>query len=233
LYFILKPEPTKNQNEKEVKARLIITGRKKLPEPELHSKFWGFVDIVSPNIEDITKQLDEKHYETKTRGDREIGGARPVAEGVYAIVERHRHTHIAYVIEIPHEMMEVQEAFNIKKEGSYIITIKNPESTSPPASGLKEGHKAKLPEELQAHFEGRRFHSANPTSFLDYEHTEILLIAAYDRVAPLGLAGEELKLMEEKEFDEVELLQDEKLFRELRMSKEHHPEDALTKGKWV
>jgi len=233
LYIILKPEPTKNQNEKEVKSRLIIIGRKKLPEPELHSKFWGFVDIVSPNIEDITKQLDEKHYETKTRGDREIEGARPVAEGVYAIVERHGHTHIAYVIEIPQEMMEVQEAFNIKKEGSYIISVKNPESTSPPASGLREGSKAKLPEELQALFEGRRFHSANPTSFLDHGHTEILLIAAYDRVAPLGRAGEELKLMEEKEFDEVEMLQDEKLFRELRMSKEHHPEDALTKGKWV
>jgi len=145
-------------------------------------------------------------------------------------VERHKHTHLAYVIEIPQEMMEVQEAFNIKKESSYIITIKNPEA---PSSGLKENQKVIFPKELQELFGGNRFHSANPPTFLNHKNSEMILIAAYDHVSALGRAGEELKSMEEKELGEIQALQDDKLFQELRMSKKHHPEAALTKGEWV
>jgi len=36
------------------------------------------------------------------------------------------HTHLAYVLELPKELGEVQKAFHIHEEGSFIISVKNP-----------------------------------------------------------------------------------------------------------
>jgi hypothetical protein len=107
--------------------------------------------LVSKRIEDIDKKLDAEVYTTKTRGERHISGARPVAEGVYALVRYHDHVHLgysplfsslnvsAYVLELPDEPNEVQKAFNIGKEGSFVLQVKNPEVKGISMLGDKTG----------------------------------------------------------------------------------------------
>lgn len=73
--------------------RLIVVGRKKLPEVETHrDRGWGFVGKVSDRPEDIEDDLDALTYPTKTRGERHLAPARPAGEGVYALVRHDDHT---------------------------------------------------------------------------------------------------------------------------------------------
>jgi hypothetical protein len=50
--------------------RLIIIGKKSLPGPEhgKHDPFWATVVTVGKNLHDLEEGLEEKSYETKTRG---------------------------------------------------------------------------------------------------------------------------------------------------------------------
>jgi hypothetical protein len=63
-----------------------------------------------------------------------------------------RRTIIGYVLESPAEIGDVQNAFNITKEGSFSVAIKNPKKKSPPATGLTQSQKAEFPEEIQKKF---------------------------------------------------------------------------------
>ena len=94
LYFLLKPWYVSLY-------RLIITGRKKLPDPEEHDRFWAFVCRIFKDRAALQEELGEKTYKTKTRGLRKLPPARPAAEGIYAIVRHVDHTHLAYLIELP------------------------------------------------------------------------------------------------------------------------------------
>jgi hypothetical protein len=72
----------------------------------------------------LTDAFKESSYETKTRGTRKIQPARPVAEGVYTITTHNGHSHLAYITTAPKEPGTVQEAFNIEKQSSLIISVK-------------------------------------------------------------------------------------------------------------
>lgn len=113
---------------------------------------------------------------------------RPVGEGVYAICEHGEHTHLVYVLELPEELGDVQHEFNIEKEGSYILSVKNPEQPSSWGSWESTKHKPEYPSELKSVFESKRgfgttkFHPANPTKLLDYSGGQILLIGAKEDI---------------------------------------------------
>jgi len=115
------------------------------------------------NLHDVRKVLAEDS--SKATGDhRQIAPeVRAVGEGVYGIVEHQLHTHLAFVLELPHEpgevrsnkpcpesililkglccggglTVQVQRCFNIPKEGSYHIVVRNPD-VSPPSEEEKE-----------------------------------------------------------------------------------------------
>ncbi|KAJ3324867.1 hypothetical protein HDU76_013309 [Blyttiomyces sp. JEL0837] len=203
-------------------ARLLILGRKKLPEINKHGRFWGFVDAVG-DIDEIEVKLRDSKYSTKTRGERTLSAVKVVGEGVYSIILKGRSTHLAYCLEFPTHIGPVQRDFNIAKEGSYVISVKNPKTPSPPAGPQFRGvgGKATYPEELQELFHGRQFIPTDPVDFLNHQSTEILLIGAReDVVSDLGKAGEELESLAEEEVDAFEELQDEKVFKDLHMAKE-------------
>jgi hypothetical protein len=65
LYILLKPWGTRIY-------RLIIIGRKKLPAPEEHDRFWAFVWRVFKDRVALSEELGYEEYETKTRGVRKI-----------------------------------------------------------------------------------------------------------------------------------------------------------------
>jgi hypothetical protein len=218
LYMILSPHGKHSY-------RLIIVGEKRLPAVTRGGdrKSWGFIEKVAHQAEDVEDELDPETHRTKTRGERHQPAARPAGEGVYAIVRHGDHTHLAYVLELPAEPGEVQRALNIVEEGSYIISVKNPEAPSPPGLGLDEARRAHFPKELLERFGGRRFISVDPPDFLDYEGAEILLIGAGQ-----GISEEHgLHLNPEHETEATA-----EIFNHLRLEKSLHPTMPLLKGRW-
>ncbi|KAK6129449.1 hypothetical protein DH2020_036807 [Rehmannia glutinosa] len=194
--------------EKQPLLRFIVMGRKTLPDPAKKSTpYWGFVEMVTTEIEHVKSALKGGEYETATRGHRHLPDSRAVGEGVYRILRhdhpagkssRNRHTHLVYKLEFPAEgeQEEPQEALNITREASFIIQIKNPEqqqsssssSSSSSFRGLQKKRKASFPAHLQGLLGNKRFHPADPPDFLNYEGCEFLLISASDNIEQeLGL----------------------------------------------
>jgi hypothetical protein len=206
--------------------RLVIVAEKRLPslDGEGDRTSWGFVEKVASRADAIEDELDAETYETKTRGTRHLPAARPAGEGVYAIVRHEDHTHLAHVLELPRKPGSVQHALNIPDEGSYVVSVKNPEAPSPPRVGLDESRKARFPKALLERFGGRRFISVDPPEFLDYEGAEILLIGATKDIhAELGI---DLRPQHESEADAA-------IFRELKIERSLHPIEPLVSGKWA
>uniref|UniRef100_M8AIX0 Uncharacterized protein n=1 Tax=Aegilops tauschii TaxID=37682 RepID=M8AIX0_AEGTA len=68
--------------------RLIVMGKKSLPDPAKHGRpFWGYVDLVTTDIEDVKDALKGAEYDTATRGKRHQSAARAMGEGVYRILQ--------------------------------------------------------------------------------------------------------------------------------------------------
>ncbi|CAG8525668.1 29314_t:CDS:2, partial [Racocetra persica] len=137
---------------KQKQYKLLVVGKKQLPTAE-EGSYFSFVEARKLRKEDLLVSLAEKHYHTKTRGERSLPPARCLGEGKYLL-----------------------EEFNLQKEGDYLISVKNPEQSSPPGTGLVEKQKVKYPSELQEKFTNHRFIPLTCPEFLDYEGTELLLI---------------------------------------------------------
>src|SRR5829696_6933233 len=150
--------------EKDRKYRLFILGRKKLPEivegkSTSEERNWALNTLTTNNPEDIRKELLAAEYETETKGKRRVAAAAPAGEGKYSIVKHDNHTEFAYALELPEVPGPTQREFEIKKEASYIMSVKNPES-------------------LKKEFGDRRWINIEDTKLLDYENTQLLLIGA-------------------------------------------------------
>src|SRR5947208_14357307 len=101
------------------------------------------------------------------RGTRVQPEARPAGEAGYAIVGHDGHTHLAYALELPREPGEVQRAFRIEHEASYIVALKNPQA-EPRTRG-------EFPDGLSRLFGGRPVMSVDPPSLLDYQGIDLVL----------------------------------------------------------
>lgn len=162
--------------------RLILLGRKRLPDLDAHARHWGFVDAVAHGPDEVRAAFGPLDYHTKTRGERHVAVARPAGEGVYAPVRNGAGLHLAYRLELPREPGPVQRALGIEAEAAYALSVKNPEA--PGAALLGEG-RARLPRAEQRLFRGRRY-EAESAAPLDHEGVEILL-AGEGRDAGAGL----------------------------------------------
>jgi hypothetical protein len=137
---------------------------------------------------------------------------------------RHRgHTHLAYALELPTQPGRVQRDLNIAEEGSYIVTVKNPETPPAPGTGLDETRRANFPEHLQRRFRGRRFIDVDPPDFLDHEGAEIVLVGASHDVF------EELGVQLDREHETAATAE---IFTDLRVERSLHPVAPLLKGQW-
>lgn len=218
LYIILHPQSAdagdSHNIEEQSLFRFIVMGRKSLPNPTQKTRpYWGFVQMVTTNVEHVKNSLRGGEYETSTRGKRHTGAARAAGEGIYRIlrhkpdnkggVERRKttHTHLIYKLEFPgkDEKNEPQESFNIERKGSFIIQIKNPERASDQDNDLGKNKKrrATFPAHLQGQLGHAKFAPADPPDYLNYEGCEFLLISSSDRIEDeLGL---ELRTGEEEQ----------------------------------
>lgn len=198
-YMVLHPDGGEGR-------RLIVVGHKKLPEADgAHQRYWGFVDVASSDPEALKAAM---------------GDARPAGEGLYALARHGNHTHLSYVLDTPEKPGEVQEALNIVPRGDYVLSVKNPQASSPPGMGLDGDRKAELPDELQAKFGDRRFVSPDTPAFLDHDGTELLLLNAEDHAPDLGL-----DLEPDHQVGPV-------IFADLDLERTERTTEPLMKGHW-
>ncbi len=72
-----------------------------------------------------------------------------MGEAIYVIVRHQDHTNLVYALKLPEDLGEAQKALGIKSEASYIMTIKNPEASSPKGTGLPTEEKAEILNDLR------------------------------------------------------------------------------------
>jgi len=208
--------------------RIFLLGQKQLPEitearSSSEERNWALNIATSSDPEEIRKEFLPAEYETQTRGTRRVGAAVPVGEGKYSIVEHEGHTELAYILEIPEVPGLSQREFQIKKEGSYIISVKNPDIQVPGYSAFLE-RKPSYPSSLKQKFGDRRWINVDDPDLLNYENTQLLLIGARKKDVEEELG---ISIDEEKEFAKTA-----ELFNDLKIRKEQVPLKPLLKGKF-
>ena len=122
----------------------------------------------------------------------------------------------------------MQEELNIAQEASFVLTVKNPEASSPDGAGLEPEQRAQFPAELQDRFEGRRFIPCDPPTFLDHEGCEIILIPTAQTLA-VGLDGEAQDAVPHPH----EGADAEPIFEEIRLSQDDRRARPLFEGRWA
>ena len=103
--------------------RILALPKKVLPvSPK--DRFLTFVEKANISMDDIKSQLSSSDYATKTAGVRHTPAATPIGEGVYAITETGRETHLAYILTIPSELGEVQQVRTLYRRPCPLLEAK-------------------------------------------------------------------------------------------------------------
>lgn len=211
-YIILHPENSPL-------FRLLLVGRKRLPEAKEHEKHWVQIELVTSERQEILDRLKGERYQTKTRGERILPSIRAIGEGVYSLVASGHQTYLSYELELPEEPGEVQQELNLDPEASFVITVKNQEM-----AGIQDGAKANFPKDLQALFRDRRFIAIESVELLNYANAELLLVGAHSIIPK--------KLRANLEPEPEECINSAEIFDDLRLWMSEHTTAPLTKGIW-
>jgi hypothetical protein len=218
-YLVTSPEDSETY-------RVFMIGQKQLPEiiestTSSEERNWALNVLTTSDANEIRKEFLPAEYKTETRGTRRVGMALPAGEGKYSIIMHDGHSELAYILEIPRTPGPTQNEFQIKKEASYIVSIKNPDIH---VSGYNAFLKRKpdYPKSLKEKFGDRRWVSIDEPDLLNYENTQLLLVGARKKDVE-----EELGI----QFDgEKESTQTAELFNQLKIRKEQIPLKPLFKG---
>jgi hypothetical protein len=210
------------------KYRLFVIGQKQLPEivrgkSTSEERSWALNVLTTSKPEDIRRELLAAEYETETRGKRRMAAAAPAGEGKYSIVKHDNHTELAYVLELPEVPGPTQKEFEIKKEASYIISVKNPDIQVKGFAAF-EKRKPEYPSSIKQKFGDRRWINVDDPDLLNYENTQVLLIGARQKDVQEELG---IDLNEEKETANTA-----ELFKELKIRREQVPLKPLLKGEF-
>jgi len=183
-YMILAPA------DGQCRARLALVGKKRLPSiAARHERFFGFIAAVGDSVEELSKELGPKEYDTKTLGRRTVAAARAVGAGAYAIVIRdgaasspgQRRTDLQFHLDVPAVPGEVQHDFSLPEKGSYVFSIKNPAAAAAAAAnkniGGEDRHETS-PLGMQGEPARYAWIGVTDPSCLNHERCEFLLVAA-------------------------------------------------------
>jgi hypothetical protein len=97
LLVLLEPEGGRRRRE-------LVVGRKRVPDPGEHERYWALVAKV---------------------GADPAPGAEVAGEGRYAIVEHDDHAHLVYELERPRTLGPIQRILNIEPEASFVLAVRN------------------------------------------------------------------------------------------------------------
>lgn len=201
--------------------RLVVVGRKRLPNPSRHERAWAVVAEVVERPDMLREELGPRVYETRTRGLRREPEARPVGEGRYVLADHDGHSHLIYALELPPEPGEAQRLFDLEPQAGLVVALRNPDAPAPPGTGLPSSRRPELPPEVRDRFGGRRWLALTDPRLLNHEGVELVLIGAgADAQTELGV-----------ELDtEAETLATAELFADLALRPGDLPVDPLMKG---
>ena len=221
-YMVTTPEKQKKNDI----YRLFLVGQKQLPEiiegkSTSEEKNWALNILTTSNPDYVHKELLPAEYTTETKGKRRLAAAAPAGEGKYKIVKHDNHTELAYLLELPEIPGPTQREFEIKKEASYIVSVKNPEVNIPGFATLSE-KKPEYPEHIKEKFGDKRWISIEDPQLLNYENTQVLLIGARKKDVEEEL---DIDIDEQKETENTA-----DIFKELKVRKEQVPLKPLMKG---
>ncbi|MDP8978828.1 MAG: hypothetical protein M3N17_09720 [Actinomycetota bacterium] len=206
----------------QTRHRMLVVGRKRLPDIADNEPLWAYVDLVTDDREAVTGALTGEQYRTKTRGERHQPAARPAGEGVYAL-EADGDVRLAYLLELPDDPGPVQQVLDIAPQARYVLQVKNPEVGAPAGVGLPPQRRPEFPPRLSQHIGDRRWVPADPREFLDYEGAELLLIGAAED--PGDPARSQLEAEDEDSHSAD-------VFQRLRLRRDKHPVRPLLEGSW-
>ena len=222
-YFVLRPLPdgakiTDGAIQDVGNNRLIALPKKVWPKSG-KDRFMTFVEKAATSMETLKEEFFQgSEYSTKTTGTRHTPGVTPIGEGVYAMTSTgggQGTTHLAYMLTIPTDIGEVQKDVGIAEKGSFVLSVKNPESSAPANAQLPQT--AEYPKEIIEEFRGRGWMPAEP-KHLNYANASVLLIGEdFDTSSNLDAAPKDEK-DDAKETPQEEL---EKLENEDELRVEH------------
>ncbi|KAJ4347004.1 uncharacterized protein N0V89_010938 [Didymosphaeria variabile] len=217
--------------------RLLALPKKVFPKSH-NDRFMAFVEKANTTIQDLKDNFFKgNEYETKTQGTRRVEPVATVAEGVYFISRTEdRSTHLVYAITIPSELGEVQEDLGLRSQGSFVISVKNPERPGPAYSNLPQG--PEFPKEFIEEFRGLAWSEVKP-KYLDYANTQILLIGEHtdkaveatkkDQKHDKNTPKEELEKLEHEDELRVEHLHgNDSIFDDLDISRKEYSQVPTT-----
>ena len=155
--------------------RLVALPKKVFPKSG-KDRFMAFIEKEKASMDTLKEEFfSGSSYSTKTVGTRHTPEVTPIGEGVYAITTTgggQGTTHLAYMLTIPNEVGEVQKDMGIAQKGSFVMSLKNPESSAP---SYALPNNAEFPKEFIEEFGGRGWMPVQP-KHLDYVNAAFLLI---------------------------------------------------------
>ncbi|KAF3035138.1 hypothetical protein E8E12_006342 [Didymella heteroderae] len=241
-FFVLRPLPAGAKlgdgAVQDLKNNRLFALPKKVFPKSHNDRFMAFVEKANTSIQDLKDNFFQgSEYNTQTQGTRRDDPVTPIAEGVYLITRTEdATTHLVYSTTIPSEIGEVQEDLGIKDQGSFVISVKNPERSGPANASLPQ--KPDFSKEIIEEFRGLAWSEVKP-KYLDHEYCQILLIGEntdkaveptkknekHDKETP----KEEIEQLEHEDELRVEHLKgDDSVFEDLKISKDEYPKLPTT-----
>ncbi|KAH6643767.1 tetrapyrrole biosynthesis, uroporphyrinogen III synthase [Boeremia exigua] len=241
-FFVLRPLPAGAKLGdgaiQDLKNNRLFALPKKVFPKSHTDRFMAFVEKANVSISDLKDNFFEgSEYNTQTKGTRHTDPVTPVAEGVYLITRTEdATTHLAYSTTIPSEIGQVQEDLGIKDQGSFVISVKNPERSGPASASLPQ--KPDFSKEIIEEFRGLAWSEVKP-KYLDHEYCQILLIGESTEKAVettkknerqnKETPKEEIEQLEHEDELRVQHLKgDDTVFEDLKLSKDEYPKLPTT-----
>ncbi|KAK4549003.1 hypothetical protein LTR36_008776 [Oleoguttula mirabilis] len=245
-YFVLRPLPpggkiTDGAVQDVSNNRLIALPKKVWPKSG-RDRFLAFVEKAGTSMDSLKDEFFQgSDYSTKTVGTRHTPAVTPIGEGVYALSSTgsgRTTTHLSYMLTIPQEIGEVQKDVGLANQGSFALSTKNPETSSPANASLPQG--PKYPKEIMEEFGSRGWLPTTP-EHLNYANAQFILIGESSGLDVLNGAQdgekddkketpqEEIEKLEQEDEIRVEHMQgDNTVYADLGISKKDYPSVMTT-----
>lgn len=210
LYVVMAPD-------KDSAQRLMVVGKKRLPDiipgkAKSTEREWLMVSTVSRS-KALGRALAPVRYHTKTEGKQQQSEAIPAGAGRYALVKKDDSTRLAYKLNQPEKPGKAQRELGIGSQGSYVISVRNPDVQ---VKGFPDA-KPRYPQRLKKRFVKERWLGIEDPQFLNYKNAQLLLIGAHKTVPS----------------DENYLDGQPELFKRLGLDESKWPGEALAKGSFA